>query len=150
MTAAWRMGYRNFVVSDYDLDFYSVSEMKDVCQAAFSTEYGAASPRPKTWSDIPQSVTFFSSLDVLSTKYTNCIYTNSAAPSPGDGGTVSCDGLTLPCYVHTGPPMGCNPYMLAGWLTSIKALVNCPVATMTSSVYTTTSTVTETLTTTIP
>ncbi|KAG2010879.1 hypothetical protein GB937_007423 [Aspergillus fischeri] len=40
--------------------------------------------------------------------------------------------------------------MLAGWLTSIKALVNCPVATMTSSVYATTSTVTEMLTMTIP
>ncbi|EAW19310.1 uncharacterized protein NFIA_092710 [Aspergillus fischeri NRRL 181] len=150
MAAAWRMGYRNFVVSDYDLDFYSISETKNICQVKFSPEYGAARPRPKTWSDILQSVTFFSDLDVLSTKYTNCIYTNAAAPSPGDGGTVSCDGLTLPCYVYTGPPMGCNPDMFFGWLTSVKPLVNCPVATMTSSVYTKTTAVTETLVTTIP
>ncbi|KAF4152017.1 hypothetical protein CNMCM6069_002746 [Aspergillus lentulus] len=95
MAAAWQLGYRNFPVSDYDLDFYSVSETRNICERKFSTEYGAASPRPKTWSDIPQSVTFFSILDVLSTKYTNCIYTNAAAPSPGDGGTVRCDGLTF-------------------------------------------------------
>ncbi|KAF7177735.1 hypothetical protein CNMCM7691_006169 [Aspergillus felis] len=150
MAGAQRVGYRNIVISDYDLNFFTVSETRDVCAGKFSTEYGAASPRPKSWTDIPQSVTFFSNLDLLATKYTNCVYTNAAAPSAGDGGTVSCDGLTLPCHVATGPILGCNPDMLAGWLTSVKPLINCPVRTMTSSVVTTTISVTEKLTTTIP
>lgn len=53
------------------------------------------------WSDIPESVSFFSTITVNSDKYSQCVYTNAAALSAGDGGRLSCDGYEIGCYVFT-------------------------------------------------
>ena len=145
IAAEQRLEIRNIEVRDYDLNFVGTSTTVDVCSAGWAYNYGAASPTPTAWSAIPKYVSFFSVLTVHSSKYSDCVYTNSAAPSDGDGGTLSCNNdFTLPCAIETGPVLGCNEDILAGYDTSIKVLVNCPISTMTTTYSTYSSRVTVT------
>lgn len=150
VAAASRYGPLGNIMTDYNLNFYKPSTTRNVCQAGYWYNYGVGSPKPKVWSSVPESVSFFSTMTVYDDKYSKCVYTNSAAPSAGDGGTLSCDGLSLSCFVSTQSVLGCNADALIGWDTKVKPLIGCPVTSTSTSHYTTVSSQrTETVVTTI-
>jgi hypothetical protein len=134
------------LVSDYDLNFYYPRTTVDVCSGGFEDVYGVGSPKPSNWYDIPKSVSFFSTITSFSQHFSNCVYTNSAAPSNGDGGTLSCAGTVFGCAVATFSILTCNPDIAGDAATSIKPLINCPVYEPTTEVYTYTTYVTRTST----
>lgn len=146
VAAVSRYGFRGVVETDYNLNYASASETVDVCTAGYYYVYGVASPKPEAWSDIPESVSFFSTVTVNSDKYSQCVYTNAAALSAGDGGKLSCDGYEIGCYMLTYSVLGCNADALIGWDTKVKPVIGCPVTSTTTSHYITT-TGTETVTT---
>jgi hypothetical protein len=137
------------VLSNYNLNFIPPRVTFDVCSAGNFYVQGDATPSPAHWSDIPQSVSFFTALTSGPTHLSSCVYTNPAAPSDGDGGTIVCKDTSFPCVVATETPLGCNPDALIGYDTSIKLLIHCDVYGTTTTVVTDTSLVVETITSTI-
>ncbi|KAJ5201484.1 uncharacterized protein N7498_006147 [Penicillium cinerascens] len=137
VAAASRYEFRGNVETDYNLNFNKPFATNDVCTAGYWYNYGVGSPKPKAWSDIPQSVSFFSTLTVNDEKYSKCVYTNAAAPSAGDGGTLSCDGLSLSCYVFIQSVLGCNADALITYDTKVKPLIGCPITSTSTRYYTT-------------
>lgn len=136
-------------LSDYNLNYIPAQSTFDVCSAGNFYVDGSASPKPAAWSDIPRSISFFTALTSGPTPLSSCIYTNPAAPSNGDGGTVSCKGTNFPCAIQTESVLGCNPDAIAGYDTKIKLLIHCNVYVPTTTVETDTSVVVQTITTTI-
>lgn len=137
-------------LSDYNLNYFPTqTTTPDPCDAAFFSVAGTASPAPDTWSDMPQSVSFDSPLTSGPTPLSSCIYTNPAAPNNGDGGTVSCQGTNFPCVIATDSVSGCRPDAAIGYDTSILPIVSCDVYVATTTVATSTSTVVQTITSTI-
>ncbi|KAM0260057.1 hypothetical protein ACHAQJ_002981 [Trichoderma viride] len=137
------------VLSNYNLNFIPPRVTFDVCSAGNFYVQGDATPSPAHWSDIPKSVSFFTALTSGPTHLSSCVYTNAAAPSDGDGGTIVCKDTSFPCVVATETPLGCNPDALIGYDTSIKLLIHCDVYGTTTTVVTDTSLVVQTITSTI-
>lgn len=136
-------------ISDYNLNFLYPRTTWDVCSGGNFAVIGAATPKPKHFSDIPQHVSFFSPLTSGPTHLSSCVYTNTAAPDDGDGGTLSCQGTAFPCVIATNPTLGCGPDALIGWDTYVKPLIRCEMSGPTTTVLTKTFVAVETSTTTI-
>lgn len=70
----------------------------DPCGRAYQQDFDTVSPTSTTWSAIPNSISFDATFRVGDGTYSDCYYTNPAAPSSaGDGGTVYCKGGEAPC-----------------------------------------------------
>lgn len=116
----------------YDLNWVSAAvTQENACAPAYGSNIGMASPTPTTWSDIPQSVSFDATFTINDETYSNCVYTNPAAPSAGDGGTVSCSGTLLACATFDIGVQYCDQDN-----TKILPLVSCPVTAATRAVHT--------------
>ncbi|KAL6887013.1 hypothetical protein GGI43DRAFT_271291 [Trichoderma evansii] len=140
----------HIALSDYNMNYFPTpTTTPDPCDAGFFSVAGTASPTPDTWSDMPQSVSFDSPLTSGPAPLSSCIYTNPAAPDNGDGGTVSCQGADFACVIATASVSSCGRDQAIGWDTSILPIVSCDVYVATTTVATSTSTVVQTITSTI-
>lgn len=80
-----------------------------------------------------------------STQFSDCLYTNSDAPSDGDGGTLLCADTQFDCSIQTDTALYCMSVYDNGYYeTTIKPLINCPVYQTTTEVLTYTTPVTVT------
>ncbi|KAJ5261242.1 hypothetical protein N7478_011837 [Penicillium angulare] len=104
----------------YDLNYFSSGVTEEhPCPASYRDRIGSVSPTPAIWSAVPEYVTWdYATWTVGKSTWTDCIYTNTAAPSYGDGAGT----------------------------TTVLPLVSCPVSASTTSVHTITTTETSTYT----
>ncbi|KAJ5653293.1 hypothetical protein N7490_000296 [Penicillium lividum] len=124
----------------YDLNWITATVTDvDPCSAGYGTNIASATPTSITWTAMPNSLSFDATFTFGGETYSECVYTNAAAPSSdGDGGTLSCSGTQLSCTTFSGYGVNyCDEDN-----TKILPLVSCPVTTAASvvSTYTTTET----------
>lgn len=86
-------------ITGYVLNWIPATQTKiDPCGTAYRQDLAGVSSTSTTWSAIPNSISFDTTFRVGDGTYSDCYYTNPAAPtSAGDGGTVYCKGGEALC-----------------------------------------------------